>query len=410
MLDYRRLVNEVLRAALTSGRTARGSMSRFARDRAFTLQLTGQHAVVAAELSRSLAKAHRRRVRTGRIRSDSPVPFVRQPFLRADRATFHFDLESGKVRLSLRNGVWCSFQLGVAPYHREALARPGTVIKQLQVSPKGVVMFLERTAPEPFRPDDLLAFDTNESSLDGVSVAPGENHLVCLPFPEIRAIQLRHVTRRGKLQKKKATDRRVGRRLLGREGRRERHRIRSRLQNLTRKLVETALARRAAIALEDLTRMPHPRRRPFNRYRSEGVRSPQLRRRLSSWPRGELHRQIAYKAEERGVPVYWVNPYRTSMTCPRCGEIVGPRSRVGTVFACPSCSWSMDRQLNAGVNIGRIVLREYGRAELGGLRLDLDALVHEAVSPLYAFEKSDGHGRSGRRGSDEFGTPGRPGA
>jgi transposase len=79
------------------------------------------------------------------------------------------------------------------------------------------------------------------------------------------------------------------------------------------------------------------------------------------------------------------------------------------VFECPGCHWRMDRQLNAGVNIGGIVLRDYGRAELAGLRLDLDALSEEAMRPLYPFERSDGHGRSGGRGRDEFGPTGNRG-
>jgi hypothetical protein len=58
----------------------------------------------------------------------------------------------------------------------------------------------------------------------------------------------------------------------------------------------------------------------------------------------------------------------------------------------------MDRQLNAGVNIGRTALRS--SAELGGLRLDLDALSRDARRPRYPFERSKGHGRSGWKGRD----------
>lgn len=89
------------------------------------------------------------------------------------------------------------------------------------------------------------------------------------------------------------------------------------------------------------------------------------------------------------MPVYWVNPFRTSTTCPKRGGYAGPRSRVGPTFVCAnrSCGWKLDRQLNAGANVGRTVLRDYGRTELGGLRLDLDALSREAMRPRYPFEK-----------------------
>lgn len=401
--DYRVLVNEVLREALLTGKTARGSMARFARDRAFVHQLTGNHAAVASEIALSLAKSHRLRFRRG---FSPETPYVRRRFLRTDTKTFHFDLGTGKVRLSLRNGEWCSFFVAVAPYHREILDRPELRVKQLQVSEQGVVLFLEKSAPEPYVPTSLLALDTNESSLDGVTVTPARSRTTRVAFPGVRVVQGRHSKRRRDLHRKKANDRRVARTLLRKEGCREHHRIESRLHSLSKRLVEAAARARGAIALEDLTRLPLPRRRSWRAGGPLPRRSgPSLRRRLSSWPRRELHRQIEYKAAERGVPVYWVNPFRTSTTCPRCGVYQGPRSRVGTVFDCGSCGWKMDRQLNAGVNIAQTVLRDYGRTELGGLRLDLDALSDDTMRPRYPFEKSRGQGRSGGRGRDKAGPP-----
>jgi IS605 OrfB family transposase len=216
-----------------------------------------------------------------------------------------------------------------------------------------MVLILEKEAPEPYAPTSLIAPDTNESSLDGVRVDGDGGHLVRVTFPELREIQARHFSRRRFLGRKKAHDRRVARQLLKREGGRERHRIRSRLHNLTRQLVERAARDHAALALEDLRGLPIPHRR-----------SRSTRRRLSSWPRAELHRQLSYKAAERGVPIYWVNPYRSSRTFPRCGAVFEHRNRVGPRFDCGQCDWSMDRQLNAGVNLGATVLREH--AELGG--------------------------------------------
>jgi predicted RNA-binding Zn-ribbon protein involved in translation (DUF1610 family) len=77
-------------------------------------------------------------------------------------------------------------------------------------------------------------------------------------------------------------------------------------------------------------------------------RGRRMRRRLSSWPQRELHRQIEYEAEERGVPTIQVDPRYTSKTCPRCGEVKERRSRVGRAFDCDECGWRLDRQLNAG--------------------------------------------------------------
>jgi IS605 OrfB family transposase len=316
MAHCRLLLNETLRETLLQGWTSRAKISRFARDRAVVHRINGSHAVVLAGMAANLLTARRTRVRRG-----LPVrpPFVRRLFLRVDDATFHLDQATGRVRVSLRYGEWTSFAAALSPYHHSVLSIPGTRVKQLHLTPDHAVLILERPAPAPFAPTCLLALDTNEASLDGVVVSPKGTHAVRVPFAEIPVVQARHFARRRFLGRTKATDRRVGRRLLRREGRREHRRINSRLHRISKQLVETAAQHGAAIALEDLARMSVPRRRV----------DAWFRRRLSSWPRRALHQQIEYKAAERGVPIYWVNPYRTSITCPRCGAITRPRSRVG---------------------------------------------------------------------------------
>jgi IS605 OrfB family transposase len=218
---------------------------------------------------------------------------------------------------------------------------------------------------------------------------------VTVPYPEVSLVQHRHFVRRKRIGRKKAHDRRVGRRLGGREGRRERARVSQRLHLISKGLVGEAVERHAAIVLEDLD-LP-----------KGGGRGRRMRRRLSSWPQRELHRQIEYKAEERGVPIIRVNPRYTSRTCPRCGEVKERRSRVGRVFVCGRGRWRCDRQLNAGLNICRTALREWvtpmSNSSLGGLSLDPDALAQDARILLYAPSSVGSHERSGRSGRNLLG-------
>ena len=102
---------------------------------------------------------------------------------------------------------------------------------------------------------------------------------------------------------------------------------------------------------------------------------------------------ILYKAEDRGVPVHFVDPRNTSKTCARCGAIREHRSSVGATFVCPTCDWRLDRQLNAGLNVARNVLAT--TPGLGALRLAPDGLPRDAVNPLYPPTSLGGHGRSG---------------
>ncbi len=399
MTDFRLLVNECLREMLTTNLTSRGAISRYARTRALETRVTGTIGLAAADVARSLAKGHRRRIHQG---IHCRVPYVRTPFVRVPVKSFHFDLETGRLRLSLRRGEWTSIVVPVSNYHRKVLTDPNHRVTQVHVGLHRVVFVYAQAAPEPYVPTSLVALDTNESSLDGVRVGPESASFVRLVYPEIRELQFRHMGRRQYLGRKKAHDRRLSRWLLGRDGRRERNRIRSRLHTLTRRLIDELAAHHSALALEDLTGLPPPRRRRVHG-RPRVLASRSFRRRLSSWPRAELHRQLAYKAQDRGVPILWVDPYLTSRTCPRCGEVSEHRRRVGTRFDCAKCGWSLDRQLNAGLNLGMTVLRT--TAGLGGLRLDPDALPQDVVRPLSGSDERrparvERMGREGERFRD----------
>jgi len=392
LAEFRLMVNRGVREALETGRTAKGSLTKFSRTLARERRVHGAHAITAVETALSLAAGHRRRLRRNpRVH----VPYVRTPFLTADDATFHLNVDTGHLRLSLRNSEWAGLDLRLSDWHRRVLA--GRRVKQLRLNENRAVLVFERDAPDPYEPQAVLALDTNERTLDGVLVEPELTKPVVVPYFDVATVQLRHFARRWKLARKKAHDRRVGRTLLSREGRRERRRVVQRLHLLTKLLVAEARERQAVVALEDL-RLPRG-----------GGRGRRLRRRLSSWPRRELHRQLEYKAEEQGVPVIKVDPRNTSKSCPRCGEVKERRSRVGRVFVCAKCGWRCDRQVNAGLNICRTVLREVlqgpSNSGLGGLRLDPDALPNDAMRLLYSPGDAGAHGRSGRDGSDRTAFP-----
>ncbi len=156
--------------------------------------------------------------------------------------------------------------------------------------------------------------------------------------------------------------------LLAREGIRERRRVRQRLHLISKRLVAAAKASKSTIVLEQLTLY------------GAGGHSRCVNRRLTSWPRGEIHRQLEYKAALEGVPIVKVNPAWTSKTCPACGA--RRRERVGNDFVCLMCDWEMDRQHNAALNILKTALAS-NEALARAVRFQPRALRHDVVSSLY---------------------------
>src|SRR5207245_7347086 len=166
---------------------------------------------------------------------------------------------------------------------------------------------VRKTAPAAYEPISAIPLDTNEESLDGVVARGNETTSAVTRRGGVRELQATHFRRRRKLATKKANDRRVAQRLLAREARRERNRVRQRLHVASRDLVCAAKRIRSVIVLEKLT------------LRWSGGFSRRMNRRRGSWPRGEIHRQIEYKAALAGVPVIKVSPAGTSQTRAVCG-------------------------------------------------------------------------------------------
>jgi len=371
--EFRLLVNRSIRIALREDVRSRFRLTKVAY-RALSTEhdVYKQYIPSAFEVALTVLKTYRRRVRQGKRTN---LPYVRRLLLKAENQSYRLDRETGRLRVPIRRGEHVLLDLPLSAWHRAILADPSWGLGSLTVTPDRIVVVVRREAPRPFAPMAAIALDTNESSLERV-VAEGEDaRLVTIPFPEVRVVQATYVRRRRRLASKKANDRRVMHRLLHREGRRERNRIRQRLHIVSKTLVVSAMERRAAIVLEDL-RMPQG-----------GGRGRRMRRRLSSWPQGELHRQVAYKALAAGVPLIKISPAWTSKTCPACGA--RRRDRVGQDFVCLVCDWEMDRQHNAGLNILKSALAS-NEALARAVRFRPDALRHDVVNLHYDLPAREG--------------------
>jgi putative transposase len=68
-----------------------------------------------------------------------------------------------------------------------------------------------------------------------------------------------------------------------------------------------------------------------------------------------LQRQIDYKARWEGVPIFCVNPSKTSSTCAICGSKIAECA--GREVYCPQCKKAVDRDVNAAMKVLNAGLR-----------------------------------------------------
>jgi len=73
-------------------------------------------------------------------------------------------------------------------------------------------------------------------------------------------------------------------------------------------------------------------------------------------------RYVTYKAEWAGRSVIMINPAYTSQTCSKCGEIV-EKTLKERIHRC-SCGLTMDRDVNAAINIKRLGIQSLAKTTL----------------------------------------------
>ena len=361
--DFRLAVNSAIRAGLQARVTSRNALSKlvYKSFREEHPRMYAQHLVSSFGVAAGILKSHRRRVNKQGAKS---IPYVKRLMMKAENQAYKLDRVAGVVDLPIRAGCHVKLVLIVNQYHRKHLDDTTLTLGSLTLLPDRIIIAFRKEAPKAYTPESAVSLDTNERSLDGVFVKSDGGAALKADYRDVAIIQQMHHDRRRRLQKKKSHDRRTARSLCRREGSREHRRIEYRLHHVARAVLSFAERNRSAIVLEDLKGF-----KPNS--------GKEMNRRLSAWPRRNLHRIIEYKAQWRGIPVVKVDPRNSSRKCPICGKIQD--SRMGTEFVC-ECGWHLDRHINASLNLLQTAISN-GMA--GGLRFDPGAFQHDVMMILY---------------------------
>jgi putative transposase len=138
-------------------------------------------------------------------------------------------------------------------------------------------------------------------------------------------------------------------------------RIRSIAWNYAHKLgdrvAEIAGRYEAVVVLEDLNHL---------RDRVNGGSS--FNKKLSLWFYRRMQFTISYEALERGLETGYVNPVKTSSTCPRCGSRL--KDNGDRVLQCTRCGFIGDRDVIACINL----FLRYSRCGVPGVTLNAPKL------------------------------------
>jgi IS605 OrfB family transposase len=204
---------------------------------------------------------------------------------------------------------------------------------------------LDNEMPKPIATKQVLGVDLGRTDIAYTSDGDHWNG------QQLEKIRNKYATLRLALQKKASLGTRSGRRrcrqllkrLSGKEKRFQKHIN----HEISRQLVNHAVASSRAISLEDLT--------GIRERTNQQPRNKQERRGANNWAFYQLRQFLTYKCLLAGVPLILVNPAYTSKSCHKCLHI---GNRNGKSFRClnSECNWKGDPDYNGAKNIAALGL------------------------------------------------------
>ncbi|MEJ2776179.1 transposase [Sulfolobaceae archaeon RB850M] len=182
-----------------------------------------------------------------------------------------------------------------------------------------------------FTPIDFLAIDSNLYTLDAYD---GEK-FITFSIKELYSLKFGMELKRSKIQSFASKHGRKGKVLMEKYSHRERNRVLDYVHKFVNKLLE--MYPLTMFAVEKL-----------NKQSMFQDADDKLSKKVSRTVWRTIHRVLKYKAPLYGSFVKEVSPHLTSKSCPRCGWV---SRKVGRTFHCERCGFTLDRQLNASLNI-----------------------------------------------------------
>ena len=265
----------------------------------------------------SIMESWRKRYLKGRARRVKPR--VRRRFARCKITLMRVDYKEKRIKITVKPGEYIEVSWSRWWFTRRV---EGWRVGEVVLKDDKVLIPFKSTRIIELR--DVVAWDSNELSLDGFSPRIGFIRVDLKPLQSMKIVYER---------KKRIAQSRGLKSIYEKYVARERNRERDFINKLANGL--TRLFSNTIHVFEDLEKEELVSKRKTSKSR---------RKRNARTPWINIQKKISEKAV-----VVKVSPKNTSRTCLRCGCIV--KTRVGRAFKCPRCGFELDRQKLASINI-----------------------------------------------------------
>jgi IS605 OrfB family transposase len=323
---FREMVNDAIRICLGEGIKGRLKL----RDRVYK-EFQERYGVVScfpysvAEVAWSIVKKHRKWHRK---------PFAKRLMMKMDIGSY--SLNYSILSLPFRKGERALIPLQYGDYQRSFLMDQTLKRGSVTVTEEAVIIAFSKEIPT-IMPECRVGVDLNEKS---AVLSDGTKR----DLSEVARLHTEYGVRRRDFYTRHPHDRRLKKKFAG--SRREKARVRQVLHRTAKEIVESARSKGRSIVLERLNGIRYTHKK--GNWEGKG-----RRRRIAQWPFRVLQAFIVYKAAWAGVQVEFVSAAWTSQMCNKCRRVNKKLKLTEREWRCPSCGATLDRDLNAAINIER---------------------------------------------------------
>jgi len=247
-----------------------------------------------------------------------------------------YTLNHGILTLPFRAGSRVIIPLDYGDYQRSYLTNEELKRGSVTVTEKEVIITFSKEISQRV-PSIRIGIDLNEKS---AACSDG----VVYDLSEVARLHTEYGIRRSRFSKKHPKDRRLRHEFFG--SLREKERVKQLLHSRAKEIVQVAVRNGQGIVLEKLRGIT------YGHHKGNGE-GKDTRRRISQWPFRTFQSYITYKATWEGVPVEFVNAAWSSKKCHSCGTVNRNLKLTERVWRCPNCGATLDRDVNAAINIER---------------------------------------------------------
>jgi len=321
------MLNECIRIGLETNVTSMKALSSKTYEHLSSYRIMSYYKPCASSVAAGILRQYRKTKRKN--------PHTKIPYCRRERLTLSYGFKIRGHNLLLPFHVHEQIQIALTSHTLAVLA--GFNVRSVTLTARTLSISFSKETAE-IEPHGLIGIDRN---LNNVTIADSNGRIKQLDLSEATRIKAqcretkRYMTR---------NDVRLRRQVYGKYGRIQKNKVQQILHHASKLIVEQAKRNQHGIVMENLKNI----RRLYRKGNGQGKK---YRATMNSWSFAELQRQIDYKARWEGIPVNYLPPGGTSSKCSKCGSRMTRIPEENRMLQCPSCGYTIDRDMNAARNI-----------------------------------------------------------